>query len=178
MSDVEFLVALQRRFSDAVGFLPRAALEEFVSNRRYFLARENAEECGAILWRPRMRCLPEAATIVAAMVCQDVQRREHGLGLVRQVCVEAAGAGRLFVQAWCAADLEAVEFWRAAGFAPIGVRNGGNRRSREVVLFRRSLLPGGKMSQRFLELPPVAGWKARRLVGESYGPLFAPSGQE
>jgi L-amino acid N-acyltransferase YncA len=178
MNTVDFIVGLQRKFTDAVGFLPRAAVEEFVAAGRFVVAQENDEDVGAVLWRPRLRCMPECASIVQAMVFLDAQRREHGRRLVDAVCSEAAVEGRLMVGCWCAADLAAVEFWESAGFRPVGLRPGGARRSRALILFRRSLLPGGGLPRRFFELPARAGWKARRVDRADYGPGSRSQGQE
>lgn len=178
MNNVDLLLELQRKFSDAVGFLPRAAVEEFVAAGRFVVAEENGEGCGGLLWRPSLRCMPECATIVQAMVFTDAQRREHGLRMVETCCRGAALAGRLMIACWCAGDLEAVDFWKSAGFVQVGFRPGGARRGRPLILFRRSLLPGGAWPMRFGVMPARAGWKARRIGGGDYGPGARSQGQE
>jgi len=42
---------------------------------------------------------------------------------------------------WCAADLEANLFWRAAGFLPTAMRQGGRRRGRRQIKYERAIGP-------------------------------------
>lgn len=140
-ADSLFLRDLQRRFSNQLGFLPGAALEEMRQSGRQFVGTENGEPAGYLTGWRRLKCQTAVAPIIQAAVAMDARRRRLGLALVEAFCQDAWVDGRLVVQCWCAADLEAVDFWDAAGFVQIGEREPGNARRRRLLLLRRPL-PG------------------------------------
>lgn len=163
VTDLAFLVALQKRCTDEVGFLPRAASVELLEAGGVVIGRENGDEAGALLWRPTMRCQPGTASIVQAAVAMDAQRRRLGLEMVGKVCQLVAPVACV-VQCWCAADLESNEFWRSAGFELVACREPENRRNRRLNLWR---IPLGECSRaRLLELPRRAGYRAGLFEGK------------
>ncbi len=91
----------------------------------------------------------------------DARRRHLGLSLVAAVVEDARVAGQVAVQAMCAADLESVEFWRAAGFQEIGRYAPVNTRQRQMICFRNAI--SRQVPEWFSIMPPVAGWKGRRV---------------
>lgn len=136
---LRFLEHLQRRYTNALGFLPTAALEEFLNAGRVRIVFENGEPAGYVLGRWHGRPGDARASIVQAAVAMDAQRRGCGLAAVERFIEEAAQRDAPIVRCTCAADLEAVEFWRAAGFTEIARRVGGTRRKRQLVDFVKSL---------------------------------------
>jgi hypothetical protein len=57
-ADLAYVVALQKRNGDAVGFIPRAALAEKIERNQVLLARENGDPpgtCTTVPW-PSPRC--------------------------------------------------------------------------------------------------------------------------
>src|SRR5947209_1089728 len=90
LSDLPYVVHLQKRHSTAVGFLPRAALEEKIRLGRIWLATENDEPAGFLhhgsLARPEVR-------IFQAAVQYDAQRRHHGMALVNDLLSRASASG-------------------------------------------------------------------------------------
>jgi N-acetylglutamate synthase-like GNAT family acetyltransferase len=160
-ADLQFVLALQRKHSNALGFLPTPAIEWYLSARRVRLAMENGEPAGYLLGRSHFRWEPMLRPITQAAVAMDAQRRHVGLSLVAGVVEEAALAGQVGVQAMCAADLESVHFWKAAGFLQIGAYAPNNTRGREMICFRKLLTK--RVPLWFAHLPPIAGWKGRKV---------------
>lgn len=130
---------LQRKFSNQLGFLPSKALDFYIESRNTGIAIENGEPCGYVLGRPAFRYNPLMRPITQAAVFMDAQRRHHGLALIEAICRRAHAAKQLVVQASCAIDIEAVDFWMAAGFMPIGQHKLDNKRKREILVLRRAL---------------------------------------
>lgn len=161
-ADLSFVTGLQKKYSGALGFLPHAALEWYINAGRVTLARENTEHAGYLLGRAAFRWQPLMRPITQAAVCMDAQRRQLGLRLVARVVEQATAAHQVAVQAMCAADLDSVAFWRAAGFHEIGRYSPVNARNRQMICFRRSLVPA--VPQWFNAMPPIAGWKGRKVI--------------
>lgn len=159
-----FIRDLQRRFSSQLGFLPTAALEQYLAWGQVLVSRENGDAAGAIVFRPGLRCQPTTASIVQAAVCMDAQRRQHGLDLLSATLSRLPTTTEV-VQCWCAEELEANEFWLAAGFRRVAVRTPGNTRRRRLLLWR---LPMNDASDlRCNALPDRCGFKARKSHNES-----------
>jgi hypothetical protein len=112
-ADLEYVVHLQKRHADALGFIPRVALREKIDLGRIRLARENGEPAGFLhhgsLARPEVR-------VFQAAIQYDVRRRHLGLALVDDVVSRAAAHGARGVSLRCLSFLEANEFWEAADF--------------------------------------------------------------
>jgi hypothetical protein len=157
-ADTLFLRKLQRTYSNQLGFLPDAAVAECVDGGCVRMALENGDPCGYVLARRRLRCAPHVVPIVQAAVCLDARRRHHGLALVDAVCQDAWVDGRLIVQCWCRADLDAVSFWAAAGFELIAERDPRSARGKPLLLYRRAL--PGCPSNLLDVVPRRSGWRA------------------
>jgi N-acetylglutamate synthase-like GNAT family acetyltransferase len=161
-ADVKFLSHLQRKFSGALGFLPTIAQEWYARHSCVTLALENDTPAGYILGRPTLKWNPLIRPIYQACVAMDARRRHHGLALLADLESKARAAGQLAVQANCAADLEATEFWRAAGFIPVAHLTPANVRSRDVICWRKALT--SQIPAWFIDLPQRAGSRASKPV--------------
>lgn len=162
VADVKFLAHLQRKFSGALGFLPTIAQEWYACHSCVTLAIENNTPAGYILGRPALKWNPLIRPIYQACVAMDAQRRHHGLALLADLESKARAAGQLAIQANCAADLEATEFWRAAGFIPVAHLTPANVRSRDVICWRKALT--SRIPAWFIDLPQRAGSRASKPV--------------
>lgn len=141
VSDLDLVVDLQRKFSDHLGFIPRTAVESLLLARSALITTQNGQPAGAILYKPTLRHDPRALPILQAAVYRDAARRHHGLSMIEQLAMIARQEGRSMLQCWAAADLPDLDFWTAAGFERIVTREGGSRRGRDLILYRRPLTP-------------------------------------
>lgn len=151
---------LQKKFSNQLGFLPGVAIDWYLENQHVGIACENGEPCGYVLGRPSFRYQRLMRPITQAAVFMDAQRRRHGLALIEGICRRAAAAGQQAVQASCAIDIEAVDFWLAAGFFPIHTHAPENARGREIIVMRRCLIE--QIPAWFQTPPPYAGHRAKK----------------
>src|SRR5207245_1466818 len=106
---------LQRRHTNELGHLPTAALAWHLENSTVLLALQNDDAAGYLLGRSHLRAQPWVRPITQAAIRYDARRRHHGLALVEVLARDAWKAGQSILQCWCAADLEANQFWLAAG---------------------------------------------------------------
>lgn len=158
--DLGFVDHLQKKFANAVGFLPRVAIENLLAAGHIRLAMENDDGAGYILSRPKLRWQPKLRSITQACVAMDAQRRHHGLALLTRIEDESRSAGILAIQACCAVGLDSNEFWHAAGFLPIVHMTPANVRGREIICWRKPLT---NVIPAWFAMPPqLAGHRAKR----------------
>lgn len=158
MSDLKFVDALQKRFSNQVGFLPRPAITQYLDAGQVRIIAENGSPAGYILGRPSLAWQPLLRPIFQACIAMDAQRRHLGLMLLKQIEAETIASGQIGIQANCAADIEANEFWKAAGFSLICHLNPSNARGRDIVCWRKPLI---RKIPLWFALPPArAGHRA------------------
>lgn len=160
--DAKFVRHLQKQHSEALGFLPGAAIDSYLAAGRVLLGQENAMNAGYILGRPQMRYDPRIAPITQAAVAMDLKRRHLGLEMVDAWCTAAFLDGKECVQCWCADDLDARLFWPAVGFVAVARRYPNNQRARSLTLWRRPSTQG-ELKESLTTLPPLAGFKASKV---------------
>lgn len=158
IADEPFVVNLQKRFSNQIGFLPRAALTEAIGRNLIAVAVENGTPAGYMLIRPAAQHQPWCASIIQAAVELDAQRHSHGRNLLAHLLKRA---NRVHViQAWCRSDLEANAFWQQMGFSQVALLERQSARKKSMVLYRKALTNEGR--KYIFELPKRAGWRAAR----------------
>ena len=138
-ADLNFILDLQRKFHEAVGFLPGPHTLKQLSAGNVLLATDNDDEAGFLLVQPRLASQPTTASIHQACVCLDARRQSLATQLVRTAAAAAIARGQTILQCSCATDLEANLFWQYLGFRPIATRAGGQKRGRTITLWRLPL---------------------------------------
>ena len=145
-NDLKFILDLQRKFSNQIGFIPRSKTEFELSKGNFLLGKLNCLDAGFLYVLPGLSCQPETTAIIQAAVRFDAQRMCLGLKLVEQLELISFLRGSLILQASCREDLESNLFWQAAGFSIVGTRPGGKARGFIVNIFRKSLREGVDIS--------------------------------
>ena|SRR5258707_9743680 len=161
LRDLSFVLELQRKFSNQIGFIPRVGSEWYVDSGNVKIVLENGDPAGMLLGRQQYRWQPLLRPIFQAAICFDAQRRHHGLALLERLKLEAIAAGQIGIQCCCREGLEANEFWKAAGFVPVCYMTPETARKRDVICWRLPLVK--RLPLWFASPPPVAGWKARKV---------------
>lgn len=138
MNDAELLKYadhLQKSCYQAVGFLPRQALSEYIERGQIIPASEGGEPCGFMTFfdgrngkRPKND--PHTIRIYQIAIQDDARRIYHGTGLISRLLYHAALNDFTRLGLWCATDLPANAFWRALGFTQDKTRIGGNKDGR------------------------------------------------
>jgi N-acetylglutamate synthase-like GNAT family acetyltransferase len=138
--DLPFVLHLQRRFSNELGFVPAAGIACYLEMGCIQLATENDDAAGYVLCRPPSSRESHVAKIVQTAVSFDARRRAHGLALIDRACATAVTAGASIVQACVRWDLAANAFFAAAGFTAVALRSAPTARDQEHVVWRRPLV--------------------------------------
>lgn len=134
----KFVLSLADANTHALGFLPAATLAAYVEAERVRYAFENGEPCGYIIAGP-----PKPKQIIyQTCISYDARRRENGLSLVQEIIAAANAAKVERLSLHCAADLEANEFWKAAGFELVGERRKKRKHERPQNRFELELYAG------------------------------------
>lgn len=123
---VVYADSLAKKNAHALSFLPKPKLLEYAITGQLLIEDENGEPCGFLVYGngwPHMK-------VYQVAIEYDVRRREHGLAIVQRLVQKATQSGCHAISLWCADDLEANAFWRAAGFVYAGQRQGGLHRGR------------------------------------------------
>lgn len=167
LADLPFIDDLQKKHAKAVAFRPKIALQNYAEAGRITLALENDDPAGYILANARLRYQDQICPIFQAAVAMDAQRRHHGLALLATVATTAKSAGSLALQANCREELEANDFWKAAGFEPIARIFHFAQRNRWLITWRLQLTTkrppwfntppafAGSRNARTREIPPT-----------------------
>lgn len=140
-ADITFVRSLAKRHTDAVGFLPTAAVEWYLDAGGVSIAVDNGQPAGYLLCRDALASSTAIRPILQAAVCYDARRRRHGLALVDRLAADAQDAGRKVLQLKCREELEANAFWAAAGFTAVGWQDAGRRRAGRVLVWARQVAP-------------------------------------
>jgi N-acetylglutamate synthase-like GNAT family acetyltransferase len=170
LADLPYVLNLQKRYTNEVGFLPTAAISAWIERGGVQLVLENNDPAGYVIARPRLNTARWCRPLSQVAVAMDAQRRHLGLALVRHVEQLAYGDLLEATQCWVADDIEAGDFFRAAGFVPIATRTPQNRRQRSLTLMRHALQSSTPAD--FFTIPPIAGCRPRRILNDPRRPIL------
>ena len=169
--DLPFVLSLQKKFSNQIGFIPKPTVERYLEAGKVFRGDLNEQEAGFLLLRETPCQNPEVFSIVQAAVKLDAQRHSLGFCLTGRAEKAAKESGGKLIQAACREDLDSNYFWRAAGFTLVAMRAGGQARGQRVLLWRKAVLEGTDLrifhtpkynlgaNGRFCKRSEMEGWK-------------------
>lgn len=167
--DLPMMRHLQAKLAHAIGYMPPAGVDVALESGWIQTATYNDDEAGFILSRPQLKCSPTLRPIIQSAVHFDLQRRHVGLALLDAVAEQAIADGMEGITCWCAEELEANAFWKAAGFIHVGTRDPHNARNRKLNLWRLALkFP---FQTTLVGRPSRAGFYAKRSAGVTLTPL-------
>jgi ribosomal protein S18 acetylase RimI-like enzyme len=141
MTDQDFIIGLMRTETDALGFIPAPTVRNrFIAQGNYRISTDRSgKRRGYLLHGPIKP--GHILQIHQACVEYDKRLRGHGIQMVDRLIADAASRGAPAVLLRCAAELDAVDFWKALGFNELLRSAGGARRNRQIITFCRRILP-------------------------------------
>lgn len=139
IADRQFIIDLQKKFSDQLGFLTTVAIDYYLEKGLVTLAQENDCPAGYILTAGYSLTSKLMRPIYQSAVCLDAQRGSLGTQLVAAVERNAVASGQRAMTLWCAEDIEAKHFWKSQGFVQIDDRDPKNTRNRRLLLLRKKI---------------------------------------
>ena len=122
-----YVTDLARRHYEEIGFLPSPRLAEYHASGQLWIANENAEPCGFLVWGNGWPVL----RVYQVCIQYDAQRRLHGAQLIGRLINKAEAEGYDRISCWVADDIPANDFWQAMGFVKMAEREGGKKRGRK-----------------------------------------------
>jgi hypothetical protein len=174
--DLLYARSLMKQHTEQVGFLPDAALRWYADHGCVWAGTINNDPVGYLVAKP-LKSAPNVHAILQACIQMDARRMHSGLALVAHVCSLAQESGRDIVQCWCRDDIEANHFWKAAGFVEIMRKPGGERRGREVILYRRAVreIPADHLLGNIVVRGPGGTFKPSEVVRTLFDHQDAPA---
>jgi hypothetical protein len=136
--DIGFIDGLQKQYSKALGFFPRAQLEGYIDNGWVLIAEMNGVPVGYVASRDRYLKRDELGVIYQMCVSPSAQRGLVGATLIKAMFERSAYGCRLYC-CWCAQDLAANRFWESLGFVPIAFRGGSEKKSRVHIFWQKRI---------------------------------------
>lgn len=141
MHALEFITGLMAQNSDALSFIPDTTLvNRYLANGHYVIQEDRrGKSMGYIL-----HGVPKAGQVLAisqAVIDYDYRQRGHGLLAVRSIIDRAQTNNCRALRCRCAEDLEATQFWEAAGFRHTATQYPDNRRERAIHIYMYDLWP-------------------------------------
>lgn len=136
MDALTTMIALMKRESNSLGFIPKSSLQ------RYWLRRDlwvpihvsGVGLRGYLLHGPPRPARP--LRIHQAVVDADHRLRYHATRAVRRLVDLANREGASALQLRCRDDLAACRFWEAVGFELLAEEPGGTARGRTIRIYR------------------------------------------
>jgi N-acetylglutamate synthase-like GNAT family acetyltransferase len=158
--DLKFLSHLQKKYSNELGFLPTAALQWYVEQQRVGVVLENNEPAGYVLGRTHYKYQPLMRPITQTAIAFDARRRHLGMALIQRVEQHARDERQMAMQAICAENLDANDFWLALGFEHVTTFGGQNTRGRALHVWRKCVTK--TRPDWFTTPPPDPGQRRRK----------------
>ena len=169
-ADLPYVQSLAKKFTAQLGFIPTVGLAKYIEWNCVYLSQENTENAGYILGRRSLRHNALLRPIFQAAVQLDAQRRHHAEKMLLMIEAEAVNAGQVGIQANCAEDIEANDFWRAMHFDAICTIDPKNTRGRKIICWRKLISP---TTPSWWTTPPLrAGYRAAHANTTGIDPLL------
>jgi len=128
-ADWSYVLHLSQKHAEELGFIPAAAMQNYLHRGRVRLARENGDPVGFFLHGGL-----HASQVRIFQACTQLDARglKHGIALLSSLIADAAAQNCRFLSLHCRDGLESNGFWSACGFTSAGCYPGGKARGKIV----------------------------------------------
>lgn len=111
-TDISYVLDLQRRWSNNVGFLPRQTHERYLSRRQTLVVLQDGQHAGYLCWT----CRPDGLVrVIQVAVDPELLRTTIGTKIMRHLHRAAVRGACSVIRLRCRSDLPANQFWPALG---------------------------------------------------------------
>lgn len=156
------IASLLRAESNTIGFLPTAAIREYIARGTCEVALHLGQVCGYVLGMPHMRYDTTIRPITHIVVHPLIRKRGVGTQLLTAVANKAREEKQTTLQAWTRNDLDAMTWWHRLEWTAVAHRDTSSARGHPATLWRLPL--GDAPSPTFFDLPPVGGYRAASIT--------------
>lgn len=137
LTDLKYVVHLQRIWSNQVGFLPRAALTRYIDNRGTLLVRNNGQDAGYLSWQLTKKGL---LRLIQIAVDPQLLREKLGSDVVTYIERAARAGACSVIRFQTRMDLDANLFWNDQGYTTTAVFQHPTARRRPLIEWTKCLL--------------------------------------
>ncbi len=144
-ADLPFLLDLQRRWSNNVGFLPTPAFQRAIDEHRILVVDQDAQPAAYLM----TSCGREGIVHLNQVAIEaELLRTTIGTKIVRWLDRCARRGNCSMIRLRCRNDLPANAFWPTAGFTPTGVIRRPSARGRLILEWTKQLTdPAAMMAE-------------------------------
>ena len=129
-----WIVGLMRHNYDALGFIPKPAIENrYIKQQDYILqCDERGKAIGYLLHGPIRQ--GQVAHVVQHCIELDKRNRGYGCLAVTELIRRCSVVGASSIRLRCATDLPSLDFWKSCGFTVARIEDGGKKRNRQIAV--------------------------------------------
>ena len=127
-SRLTYVESLMRKNYNALGFIPRTAIDRHDQLGQLWLQYENDEPCGYLIFGSGW----PVCKVWQCCIQIDARRQQSASQLMQSLITKCEDAGYSAISLRCADDLESNSFWSAFGFHFVKQSQGGMSRGRKI----------------------------------------------
>lgn len=142
--DIRYLVHLQAKWTNNLGFLPRCALERYIDNRQVLTVLENNEPAGYLIWTFRKDGI---VRIPQVAIDPELLRTTLGTKVMNHIRRAAVAGHCSIIRLKSRSDLKANQFWPGLGFRVTGVIARPSTRGLPLIEWTNELIPASEIAQ-------------------------------
>jgi hypothetical protein len=141
--DLPYVLHLQQKWSNNIGFLPKIALERALNKKEILVVRENGDPAGYLYWTARADGL---IRVIQCAVDPQLLRTTIGTKIMRHLERAGLRAECSILRLTTRCDLPANEFWPELGMNMTGVLTPHTRKGHAHYEWSKSLLSPTKLA--------------------------------
>ena len=134
--DIKFVIGLQRRWANTVGFLPACAHERYIDAGHVLLVLENDEPAGFLNFTVTTKGLLRLPQVA---IHPDLLRTTLGSKIMRALIRTAERRNMGAIRLTSRADLQANLFWPTLGFKPTAILTPKTTRNKPHIEWTKQL---------------------------------------
>lgn len=136
-ADLPFLVYLQSKWTNNLGFLPRPALQRYIDKHSILIVAENTQHAGYLAWSMR----PDGIVLIPQVaITPELLRTTLGTRLLNRIAKAAINGHCSVLRLRSRSDLPANSFWPTQGFTTTAIIARPTARGLPIIEWTKLLL--------------------------------------
>lgn len=136
-TDLKYLMHLQNRWANNIGFLPRPALERYLRTRQTLIVLENDDPAGYLNWTFTRKGL---VRIIQVAIEPELLRTTLGTKVMRHIERAAVRGKCSALRLSSRTNLPANQFWPQLGFQPTAIFHRPTNRGLPLIEWTKQLI--------------------------------------
>lgn len=134
-NDISYIVRLQKKFSNQVGFVPKTAIQDHVRRMGYTICKVNGQHAAYIL---QSGGTIRPVHLIQVAVEEELWRNGIGTAMLDYVIQRSSNQNYPDITAYVREDLQANLYFTSRGFHEVRKRPGGSARGKLIIDYVRS----------------------------------------